>query len=281
MSSDEIKSYCNPELGPLPTKYTPPNKGILDLFSLKGKVASISGGSAGLGFAIAEGYCQAGSDVAIWYNSTPADDKAKYLEEKYGVKAKAYKADITNADDVKEVINEIKKDFGKIDIFVANAGIIWESGPLIDELDLSKWQKLIDVNVNAVFYCAHAIGQIFKQQGFGNLIITSSMSGSIVNIPQPLAAYNTSKAAVKHLAKSLAVEWAPFARVNSVSPGYISTKMVEYADKDLVGKWCQLTPLGRLANVSEIVGVYVYLASDAASYTTAADIAVDGGYTAV
>ncbi|KAI5965726.1 SOU2 [Candida pseudojiufengensis] len=279
--SEEIKSYCNPELGNLPTKYTPPEKGIFDLFSLKGKVASITGSSGGIGWALAEGYAQSGADVAIWYNSTPADDKAKYLEEKYGIKAKAYKADISNAEIVKNVINEIKKDFGKIDTFVANAGIIWDSGFLIDEQDLNKWNKLIDINVNAVFYCAHAIGQIFKEQGFGNLIITSSMSGSIVNIPQPLAAYNTSKAAVKHLAKSLAVEWAPFARVNSVSPGYIATNMVEYADKELVGKWCQLTPLGRLGNPTELIAGYIYLSSDAASFTTGCDLNIDGGYSIV
>ncbi|KAI5955004.1 SOU2 [Candida jiufengensis] len=206
---------------------------------------------------------------------------AEYLSKTYGVRAKAYKADISDADDVKRVVAEIRKDFGKIDIFVANAGIPWTFGPLIDEPDLTKWKKIIDTDLNSVFYCAHAIGPHFRDQGFGVLINTASMSGTIVNVPQAQAAYNAAKAAVKHLTKSLAVEWAPFARVNSVSPGYIATHLTEFADKDLQKIWVQLTPLGREANPRELVGSYVYLASDAASYTTAADIAVDGGYTAI
>ncbi|KAI5965878.1 uncharacterized protein KGF55_001242 [Candida pseudojiufengensis] len=268
MSSDEIISYTNPELGPLPKKFTPPSGNILDLFSLKGKVASVTGSSGGIGFAVAEGYAQAGADVAIWHHSHPADDKAEYLEKTYGVKAKAYKSDTSDADDVKRVVAEVRKDFGKIDIFVANAGIPWTWGPLIDEPDLTKWKKVIDTDLNSVFYCAHAIGPHFRDQGFGVLITTASMSASIVNIPQAQAAYNASKAAVKHLTKSLAVEWAPFARVNSVSPGYIGTHLTEFADKELVAKWVQLTPLGRLGNPKELVAGYIYLSSDAASFTT-------------
>lgn len=107
------------------------------------------------------------------------------------------------------------------------------------------------------------------------------MSATIVNVPQLQAAYNAAKAGVKHLSKSLAVEWAPFARVNSVSPGYIATKLSSFADPDVKAKWLQLTPLGREANPRELVGAYLYLASDASSYTTGADLNVDGGYTVV
>lgn len=276
----DIQSYANPKLGNLPRpipSYIDDN--ILSLFSLKGKTASITGSSGGIGWCVAEGFAQAGADVIIWYNSHPADEKATYLSEKYGIKSKAYKCDISDADDVKRTIAEQLKEFGKIDIFVANAGIPWTSGPLIDEPDLNKWKKVIDTDLNSVFYCAHAIGPVFRKQGHGSLVITASMSGSIVNIPQMQAAYNAAKAAVKHLSKSLAVEWAPFARVNSVSPGYIATNLTTFADAELTKKWLQLTPIGREGKPRELVGAYLYLASDAASFTTGCDLAVDGGYT--
>jgi sorbose reductase len=281
MSSKEVTSYTNAALGPLPTKAPALHDNILDAFSLKGKVASVTGSSGGIGWAIAEGYAQAGADVAIWYNTHPADDKAKYLTEKYGVRSKAYKANITDFKHVEEVIQQIAKDFGTIDIFVANAGIAWTDGPEIDVPGVDKWNKVVDDDLNSAFYCAHAVGPIFRKKGKGSLIFTASMSASIVNVPQLQAAYNAAKAGVKHLAKSLAVEWAPFARVNSVSPGYIATKLSAFADPDVKAKWLQLTPLGREANPKELVGAYLYLASDAASFTTGADLNVDGGYTVV
>ncbi|CAI5759370.1 unnamed protein product [Candida verbasci] len=277
---EEVISYCNAEVGPLPTKEPKIPNNILDAFSLKGKVASVTGSSGGIGWAVAEGYAQAGADVCIWYNSHPADDKAEYLEKTYGIKSKAYKCNINDPKLVEAVIFQQEKDFGKIDIFVANAGIAWTWGPEINvNDDFEKWRKVVDLDLNAVYYCAHAIGKIFREQGHGSLVITSSMSASIVNIPQMQAAYNAAKAGVKHLSKSLAVEWAAFARVNSVSPGYIATHLSAFAEPEVKNKWLQLIPLGREANPKELVGAYLYLASDASTYTTGCDLAVDGGYT--
>ncbi|KAI3406859.1 SOU2 [Candida oxycetoniae] len=278
-STNDIISYCNPDLGPLPTKPPSLDTDILSLFSLKGKTASVTGSSGGIGWAVAEGYAQAGANVAIWYNSHPADDKAKYLEEKYGIKSKAYKCNISNADDILRVVKEQVAEFGTIDIFVANAGVAWTDGPLINQPNLDKWNQVVDTDLNSVAYCAYAIGPIFKKQGKGSMVITASMSASIVNVPQLQAAYNAAKAGVKHLSKSLAVEWAPFARVNTVSPGYIATHLSAFADPAVKAKWEQLTPLGREGTTKELVGAYLYLASDAASFTTGCDLAVDGGYT--
>ncbi|KAI5963438.1 SOU1, partial [Candida margitis] len=134
-------------------------------------------------------------------------------------------------------------------------------------------------DLNGVYYCAHTVGKIFKKNGKGSLIVTSSISGDIVNIPQLQAPYNTAKAACTHLTKSLAVEWAPFARVNSISPGYIDTDITDFASKDMKAKWWQLTPLGREGLAQELVGAYLYLASNASTYTTGANLIVDGGYT--
>ncbi|KAF8001561.1 hypothetical protein OXX80_008685 [Metschnikowia pulcherrima] len=273
------ESIMNPELGPLPTKGPKTGKSIQELFSLKGKVASITGSSGGIGWAVAEAYAQAGADVAIWYNSKPAEEKAAYLEKTYGVKAKAYKCNVSSYEDVEKTILDIEKTFGGLDIFVANAGVPWTSGKSVDAEGIDDWHKIIDLDLSAVYYCAKVAGKIFKKNGKGSFIITASMSGHIVNVPQMQAPYNAAKAACIHLSKSLAVEWASFARVNSVSPGYIRTEISDFVDEEIKSKWHTLTPLGREGETQELVGAYVYLASDASTYTTGTDILVDGGYT--
>ncbi|KAH3688127.1 hypothetical protein WICPIJ_000898 [Wickerhamomyces pijperi] len=267
----------------LKTPQQPPklSENSLDLFSLKGKVASITGSSRGIGLAVATAYAQAGADVAIWYNSTPADDIAKELSEKYGVRAKAYKVSLTDFSSIDTAVTQIEKDFGKIDIFVANAGVAWLTGGLLDQENDDEWKKVIDLDLNSVYYLSKSIGKIFKKQGFGSYIITASMSGHIVNIPQKQSGYNAAKAATIHLARSLAVEWSGFARVNTISPGYIGTDLTTNMDPQLKKVWLSLIPLGREALPKELVGGYIYLGSDASSYVTGTDIKIDGGYTAI
>lgn len=267
-------------LGPLPRPTPEPKAHVLDLFSLKGKVASITGSGGGIGFAVAEAFAQAGADVAIWYNSNPkAVERAADLAQKYGVKVKAYSCKVTDEESVKKTIESQIEEFGQIDVFVANAGITWTEGDIVDVDATDAWKDLLDVNVNGVYFASKYVGRHFKQRGKGSFIATASMSAHIVNIPQSQAVYNASKAAVLHYAKSLAVEWAGFARVNTVSPGYISTEITAFASKDLKEKWWSLTPLGREGATQELVGAYLYLASDASSFTTGTDIRVDGGYT--
>ncbi|ODV70327.1 NAD(P)-binding protein [Hyphopichia burtonii NRRL Y-1933] len=276
----EVQSIINPKVGPLPRPTPPTKTNVMDLFSLRGKVASVTGSSSGIGFAVAEAYAQSGADVAIWYNSHPAEEKAEYLSKEYNVKARAYKCNVSDPNDVERVIYQIEKDFGTIDIFVANAGVPWTEGECIDVKGWDSWKKVIDCDLNGVYYCAKPVGQIFKRKGKGSLIITASMSGHIVNVPQLQAPYNAAKAACIHLAKSLAVEWAPFARVNTVSPGYIATELSDFVPEDQKNKWYQLIPLGREGETKELVGAYLYFASDASSYTTGTDLLVDGGYCA-
>lgn len=254
---------------------------VLDLFSLKGKVASVTGSSRGIGLAIAEAYAQAGADVAIWYNSSPSDEKAAEIAKKYGVKCRAYRVSLTEFDSIKTAINQQLEDFGKIDIFVSNAGVAWSGGGLLDQPDDKMWKSVMDIDLNSIYYISRAIGTIFKQQGFGSYIITASMSAHIVNAPQMQAGYNAAKAAVLHFARSLAVEWAGFARVNTVSPGYIHTELTNFADPVLKQQWWSMTPMGREGLPRELVGAYLYLASDASTYSTGSDIRVDGGYTVV
>lgn len=253
----------------------------LDLFSLKGKVASVTGSSRGIGLAVATAYAQAGADVAIWYNSTPSDELAKEISQKYGVRCKAYKVSLTDFESIEKAVKQIEEDFGKIDIFVANAGVAWLTGGLLDQKDDNEWKKVIDLDLNSVYYLSKSIGKIFKKQGFGSYIITASISGHIVNVPQQQSGYNAAKAATIHLAKSLAVEWSGFARVNTISPGYIGTDLTTHMDPELKKIWLSLVPLGREAQPRELVGGYIFLASDASTYVTGTDIKIDGGYTAI
>jgi len=282
-----VTSYVNESLGPLPTSMPQLPTNVLDMFSLKGKVASVTGSSRGIGLSVAEAFCQAGADVAIWYNSKPADEIAADLARKYNVKVKAYKCDITDFDSVKQSIEQQVKDFGTIDVFVANAGVAWTAGGIIEgeeNKDHLAWRKQVDTNLDAVYYSAKLIGPLFKKKfeetgKKSSMIITASISGQIVNVPQRQAPYNAVKAATIQFSKSLAVEWSSFARVNSVSPGYIMTELTAEFDPERRNKWLQLIPMGREADPKELWGSYLFLASDASTYATGLDLVVDGGYT--
>ena len=251
----------------VPTKPFNLSKNITERFSLKGKVTVITGGAGAIGSAIAEGYAQAGGDVAILDHAHSDNGLSKRLATVYGIKSKFYQIDVTNAEQVKEVVGNIEEEFGTIDVFVANAGIAWYTGSILnDDSTPENWRKA---------------GQIFKKKGSGSFIITASMSAHINNVPNYQTAYNSAKAAVMHMAKGLAVEFAGFARVNSVSPGYTNTLLSAPIPTEQRAKWWGLTPMGREAETDELVGAYLYLASDASSFTNGSDIRVDGGYCCV
>ncbi|KAL4938254.1 hypothetical protein BDV06DRAFT_232013 [Aspergillus oleicola] len=255
---------------------TLPNS-VFKMFDMHGKVVIITGASGGIGYEIARALAEAGADIALWYNSSPADKLAAALQKDYGVKAKAYKVAVQSFEEVQAATNTVVSDFGGLHVMIANAGIPSKAGGL-DE-SIPDFQRVVDIDFSGAYYCARAAGTIFRSQGFGNLIFTSSMSGHAVNFPQQQASYNACKAGIIQLAKSLAVEWADFARVNSVSPGYIDTAMSGDCAFEMKEAWYNLTPLKRDADPRELKGVYLYLASDASTYTTGTDIIVDGGYT--
>ncbi|TWU73006.1 hypothetical protein ED733_004878 [Metarhizium rileyi] len=267
---------------------------VLPMFSLQGRTAIVSGAGAGIGLGVAQALAEAGANVAIWYNSNhQAVTEAQDIEKAYGVKCKAYQVDVISGEAVDKAVDEIVHEFnGRLDIFVANSGIAWEDGPFIDG-SVESAKKVMAVNVDGVMWCAKSAGSHFRRQKkegktvddkvlenyiSGSFIATASMSGSIVNIPQLQAVYNGSKAAVIHFCKSLAVEWTGFARVNTVSPGYIQTEISAFAAAETKEQWKDKTPMGREGRVCELKGAYLYLASDAASYTTGLDMIVDGGY---
>lgn len=235
------------------------------------------------------GFASAGSDLALLdyrFDQALADT----LSATYGITAKAYQIDITNAEDVRAVIDAVRTDFpGRdIDTLIANAGVAWTNGSILNEDATPEiWQRVMDVNVQGTFHCCKYVAEVFKQQAHGSIILTASMSSYISNVPNYQTCYNASKAAVRHMAKGFAVEFAHLTnpagkiRCNSVSPGYTDTILSSFVPTEQRAQWWGLTPMGREALPQELVGAYLYLASDAASFTNGCDIVVDGGYTCV
>lgn len=277
----QAQSVINTAVGTVPVAFPTIGNNIIDLFMLTGKSAIVTGGARGIGYVISESYCQANVSKLAIVDYAPNDENVGKLKKSYpNTQIEFFKCDVRKQDNVKEVIEKIQDLFEVIDIFVANAGIPWTSGEIVDADNDAEWHNVMDVDLNGVYYCAKNIGKVFKKQGKGSMIFTASMSGHIVNVPNYQAPYNAAKAAVLHLSKSLSVEWIDFARVNTVSPGYMATEISDFVPKDIRTHWCKLIPKGREGVPRELAGAYLYLASDAASYTTGADIRVDGGYTA-
>lgn len=251
----------------------------LDGFNLTGKKAFITGGARGIGKSVARAFAAAGADVAIVdMDLKAAQETAAELEE-FGVRTISVRTDVSDPADVDRMIDRIVDEFGTIDIAFNNAGICVNEKA--EEMTFEHWKRVIDINLTGIFLTAQAAGRVMIRNGGGSIINTASMSGHIVNVPQPQCAYNASKAAVIMLTKSLAVEWAPYnVRVNCVSPGYIGTEMTLKA-KDWIPTWEALTPMNRMGKPEELTAAIVYLAGYGASFTTGSDIVIDGAFTCV
>jgi len=263
----------------------------------------VTGGSRGLGRADCLALARAGADVVvtdILIESDPelektaeasqsvlsqamASQKAVYSEKtsseirEMGRRSVALKMDVTNRDQVKAVVDQVVGEFGSLDILVNNAGMAMAAESI--ELSAANWQRTIDLDLSAVFYCAQAAGRHMLARGAGAIVNISSIQAFT-----PLArrvAYAASKAGVIGVTKALAVEWAPAVRVNAVAPGYVATQMVE--ELVLSGRVnaeaiAARTPMRRMAQPEEIAAAVVFLSSDAAGYITGETLMVDGGW---
>ncbi|HUB55341.1 MAG TPA: SDR family oxidoreductase [Mycobacterium sp.] len=251
---------------------------VMNLFGLHGKNALVTGASSGIGKQVALAYAQAGAAVAIAArHREPLQEVAAEIAAEGGT-AVPITCDVTQPEQVSTMLNRVDDELGGIDIAVCNAGIIARDGLL--NMPLENFQSIQNTNVNGVFLTAQAAAKsMVAQQRAGTIITTASMSGHIINTPQQVGHYCASKAAVIHLTKAMAMEFAPHnIRVNSVSPGYILTELVEPLS-EYHALWEPKIPLGRMGRPEELVGIYLYLASDASSYMTGSDIVIDGGYT--
>jgi len=255
---------------------------ILEKMRLDGKNGFVTGAARGIGKATATALAEAGADVAIVdLDIAEAEKTAKAIGEATGRDVFAVQADVTDPASVDQFIQAVLDRFGAIDFAHCNAGICINAPAA--EMTYEQWKKVIDVNLNGVFLTAQAAGKVMLAQGHGSIINTASMSGHIVNVPQPQCAYNASKAGVIMLTKSMAVEWADRGvRVNSISPGYIGTELVLSNQTliPLIDKWNAMAPMHRMGTVEELQSIVVYLAGDTAGFTTGADFSIDGAFTA-
>jgi NAD(P)-dependent dehydrogenase (short-subunit alcohol dehydrogenase family) len=255
---------------------------VRKMFTLEGRKAIITGAGGGIGSAMAFGFAEFYADVALVdVNVESIEVLKEKLEKTFPVKILAVPADLCDAKQVESAVNRILNSFNRIDILVNCHGIAqWCPA---EEMSEEYWDRMITVNLKSVFLMCQAVGRHMIKQRYGKIINIASMSGRIVNKPQPQAHYNASKAGVIMLTKSLAAEWAKYnVNVNSISPGYTLTPLVENLLKnkpEYAEYWKSLIPLGRFAKPIDIVGAALFLASDAANYITGHDLVVDGGYT--
>ncbi|WP_058601974.1 SDR family NAD(P)-dependent oxidoreductase [Aureimonas ureilytica] len=253
------------------------------MFDLTGRKAIVTGGSRGIGRALAQALAAHGADVAIVVRSTltQAEDLARELNAGGG-DSFAIQADVSNPDDVERLAAAVEARWGRVDILVNNAGTIYPGDA--ETYALSDWRATMAVNLDGVFLVSQAIGRLMIRQKSGSIINIGSMSGRIVNWPFKHSAYNVSKAAVHMLTKCLATEWAEHnIRVNALAPGYILTELTEEVlreNPDVVNNhWAKSAVQNRIGTVDELAGSVVYLASDASSFTTGEIHTVDGGLT--
>ena len=255
--------------------------GIIEKMRLDGKKGFVTGAARGIGKCTATAFAEAGADVAIVdLDFEEAQKTAKELAEKTGRKVIAIKTDCTDKEQVDAMVEQVVAELGGLDFCHNNAGICINAPA--EEMTYEQLYKVIDINLTGVFLCATAAGRVMLKQGYGSIINTASMSGHIVNVPQPQCAYNASKAGVIQLTKSLAIEWAKRGvRVNCISPGYIGTELTLNSPTliPLIEKWNEMAPLGRMGKPEELESICVYLAGDTSTFTTGSDFVIDGAFT--
>ena len=255
-----------------------------NLFDLTGKVALVTGASSGLGVQFAKALARQGADVAICARRMEKLEAVKAEIEALGVKCFAYKCDVQDNNQIKEMVAAVENHFGKIDILVNNAGVAGASPAEATPDD--EWKWVVGVNLNAVYFVAREVGNVMIKNGYGKIINIGSLHSEVVmpNTTWPVCAYSAAKGGVKMLTKSLAVEWAKKGiTVNTIGPAYFSSEMTgplfEGGVFDQVAAaYC---PMARAGQPGELDGALIYFASDASSYTTGQYLAVDGGWTAV
>lgn len=253
----------------------------LEKYDLKGRLAVVTGGGQGIGEACATALAEAGARVVVADMLADRAEAAADTLRRAGHTATPATLDVTDSAAVEALAEKLERDNGGVAILVNNAGVARSDVRAEDTSD-DHWRFHMKVNLDGLFWCCRSFGKRMLERGSGSIVNIGSMSGIIVNKPQPQSFYNASKAAVHHLTKSLAAEWgARGVRVNAVAPTYIETPLTKFGmeDKAMADIWLDMTPMGRVGQPEEIASVVLFLASDAASLLTGSIVLADGGYT--
>lgn len=255
---------------------------MTDLFNLQGKIAMVTGASSGLGVQFAKALASQGADIAILARRQDKLEQVAAEIRDMGARCLPVITDVTQTDQIQAAVGKVVSEFGRIDILANNAGVseIAPAEAMTDEM----WQKVIDVNLTAVFVVAREVGKQMIAQKYGKIINTSSMFGVVGNTAFPVANYHASKFGVVGLTKDLAAEWAKYnITVNAIGPGFFESEMTASAiNTPDFQQYVQVAcPMKRTGKPGELDGALVFLASDSSSYVTGQIICVDGGWTAV
>jgi len=247
-------------------------------FSLKNKVALITGASRGIGEAAAIGLAQAGADLAIASRKLPDLERVAAEVSKAGRKCLPIAAHVGRVEEVNNLVKKVVGEFGRIDILVNNAATNPTMAQALD-VDERAWDSIMNLNLKGLFFLSQAVARVMKEKGGGKIINVSSIAGIS---PDLLPVYSISKAAVIMATKVMAQQWAQYKiRANCIAPGLTKTKFSEalWNNPDILKHAMALTPMGRVGEAEEMVGAILFLASEASSYVTGQVIAVDGGKT--
>ena len=254
----------------------------LEKFNLSGRLAIVTGGGRNIGLACAHALAEAGAKVIITGRAGSETSKSGQNElAALGYDVDVIQFDITQSDEVVDAANTITDKYGVPHILVCNSGAGGGATPAENVPD-TLWLQQIELNLTGAFWCCREFGRHMLSAGRGSIVTVGSISGTIINKPQPQSYYNTAKAGVHHLTRSLAAEWADRGvRVNSVAPTYIDNGPNRYGrnDNSLFPVWMEMTPMHRQGRWEEIASATLFLASDASSLITGQIIHADGGYT--